>query len=190
MNYDSIVNFLFEINNLKRFEHCGTKFVGVKHPDSIAEHVFRAAQIGYILAELEGVDRGRVLEIVLFHDNGEVRVGDFHRIADHYLDSDEAENAAFEDQISQLPDGIQKKLTGLVAKYNANEKDPEFTVAKDADLLETIFQAKEYLELGYPTQRWIDNGRKYLKTESAKKIFDAMGEKSITDWWDKLNVAD
>ena len=102
-NFAGIVDFIFEINNLKRFEHCGTKFVGVKNPDSIAEHVFRTMQIGFILAELEGVDALEVVKVSLFHDNGEVRVGDFHKIASRYIDSDEAEARAFEDQIRQLP---------------------------------------------------------------------------------------
>ncbi len=187
-NFSGIVDFIFEINNLKRFEHCGTKFVGVKHPDSIAEHVFRSMQIGYIIAGLEGVDPLKVIEIGLFHDNGEVRVGDFHKIASKYIDSDEAENKAFEDQISELPEVIRERLTGLVTKYNNREKSPEYEIAKDADLLETVFQAYDYLELGYPTQRWIDNAEKHLKTESAKKILAEMKTKSICDWWNHLNI--
>lgn len=187
-NFSAIADFIFEINNLKRFEHCGTKFAGVKHPDSIAEHVFRATQIGYILACLEGVDPLKVIEICLFHDNGEVRVGDFHKIASKYIDSDTAENKAFEDQLKWLPDDIQKRLTGIVTKYNNRDQSHEYKIAKDADLLETMFQAQEYLELGYPTQRWIDNAEKVLNTDSAKKIYTEMKNKKIGDWWSDLNL--
>ena len=187
-DYNSIADFIFEINNLKRFEHCGTKFAGVKHPDSIAEHVFRATQIGYVLACLEGIDPLKVIEICLFHDNGEVRVGDFHKIASKYIDSNSAENTAFEDQLKNLPPEIQARLTGIVSKYNDRDETPEFSIAKDADLLETMFQAQEYLELGYPTQRWIDNAEKVLRTKSAKKIYDAMKKKKIGDWWNELNL--
>ena len=49
-----IVNFIFELNQLKRQAHTGWWFVGVKDPDTVAEHAFRAAQIGYILAVKEG----------------------------------------------------------------------------------------------------------------------------------------
>ncbi len=189
---DNIVNFIYEINNLKRFEHCGTKFAGVKNPDSIAEHVFRTMQIAYIIAMLENVSESellKILEITLFHDNGEVRVGDFHKIASKYIDSDAAENAAFADQIQSLPLNMQERLGSIVSKYNSKEESTPYIIAKDADLLETMFQAKEYLELGYKTQRWIDNAEKYLRTKSAIKIFKQMKKSSFTDWWTDLNKA-
>jgi putative hydrolase of HD superfamily len=188
----NIANFIFEINNLKRFEHCGTKFAGVKNPDSIAEHVFRTMQIAYIIAGLEGVTESellKVLEITLFHDNAEVRVGDIHKIASKYIDYKEGENKAFEDQIKQLPEVIQKRLSGIVKKYNDRDSSIEYVISKDADLLETMFQAKEYLELGYKTQRWIDNAEKYLVTKSAKKMLAQMKKNSFVDWWSNLNKA-
>lgn len=185
-----IVDFIFEINNLKRFEHCGTKFAGVKNPDSIAEHVFRTSQIAYILAHLEGLkplEILQVLEVSLFHDNGEVRVNDTHKIASRYIDTDEAEECAFMDQLSMLPESIHLRLAGIVKKYNKLDDSIVFKIVKDADLLETMFQAKEYLELGYKTQRWIDNAEKYIQTESGKKIFMEMKKRSFVDWWDNLN---
>lgn len=187
-----IANFLFEINNLKRFKHCGTKFAGVKDPDSIAEHVFRTMQIAYIIAVLEEVSEKellKVLEITLFHDNGEVRVGDFHKIASKYIDSDKAENEAFEDQILSLPTEIQARLKGLVTKYNSKDSSVPYVIAKDADLLETMFQAKEYSELGYKTKRWIDNAEKHVKTKTGIKIFKQMKKSSFVDWWTDLNKA-
>jgi putative hydrolase of HD superfamily len=191
-NFTGIVNFIFEINNMKRFEHCGSKFAGVKHPDSLAEHVFRTTQIAYILARLEGLDDSqllRVLEIALFHDNGEVRVGDFHKIASKYIDSDEAEQKAYEDQLSQLPAEVSARLQEILVKYNQKEKSIEYIIAKDADLLETVFQAKEYMELGYPTSRWIENAEQYLTTTNAKEILKFMKTKSLGDWWNDLNRA-
>lgn len=46
----------------------------MKHPDSIAEHVFRTMQIAYIMAKLEKVSDSELLELLeisLFHDNAE-----------------------------------------------------------------------------------------------------------------------
>ena len=116
-------------------------------------------------------------------------MGDFHKIASKYIDSDSAENAAFDDQINTLPPGIQKRLQNLVKKYNDRDDSIPYIIAKDADLLETMFQAKEYLELGYKTQRWIDNAEKYLRTKSAIKIFKQMKKTSFIDWWTDLNKA-
>jgi putative hydrolase of HD superfamily len=189
MDFDAITDFIYELGAMKKLKHIGTKYAGVKDPDTLAEHCFRATQIGYILAHLEGVDANEVMKICLFHDNGEIRVGDHTRIADQYFDADDAEEKAFEDQIARLPEEVQTKLTGLLSNYRAEDKATEFVVARDADLLETLFQAKEYLDCGYPLQRWIDNGEKYLKTESAKMILKSLKNKTFTDWWDNLNIA-
>lgn len=186
-DYEGIVDFIFEINNMKRLKHSGTRYAGVSEPDSIAEHVFRVAQIGYILAGLEGVDRLKVLEICLFHDNGEVRVGDHTLIAQRYFDRNEGEEKAFEDQIAQLPDEVRARLTGLITTYNDTGKPVEYVVARDADLLETIFKAHEWAELGYPLSRWVANGKEMLSTKSAQKIVESMEGKSFVDWWYNLN---
>lgn len=191
-NIKKIVDFIFEINNMKRFKHSGTKFAGVKEPDSIAEHVFRTVQIAYIIAIAEGATEQqllKIIEITLFHDNGEVRISDLHRIASKYIDSDKAEENAFADQIKNLPEAMQTRISEIVKNYNKKEKNFEYRIARDADLLETAFQAKEYLELGYPTMRWIENTRKHLKTETAKKIMEKMETTSMVEWWDELNLA-
>lgn len=185
-DFKKLADFVFEINNLKRLKHEGTRYAGVKSPDSLAEHIAVAAQIGFVLAELEGVDSSEVIKIILFHDNGEIRTGDHTRISDNYIESGPGERAAFEDSIKGLPESVRAKLTGLVARYD-DRASKEYVVARDADLLETMFQAKEYMELGYPTKRWLENGKKYLKTNSAKKLFNAMEKKSLTDWWNNLN---
>jgi len=52
MSILKIVNYIFEINQLKREQHSGFQLAGIKHPPSVAEHVMRASQIAYILASL------------------------------------------------------------------------------------------------------------------------------------------
>jgi hypothetical protein len=84
---------------------------------------------------------------------------------------------------------IQTRICNIVSKYNNKDNSIPYIIAKDADLLETIFQAKEYAELGYKTHRWITNAEKYVSTKSAISIFKKMKNKNFTDWWDTLNKA-
>jgi putative hydrolase of HD superfamily len=57
-------------------------------------------------------------------------------------------------------------------------------IAKDADLLEQLVTAKEYLEIGYSScQDWIDNIQKVLRTNSAKKLAEEIVQTNSTDWW-------
>lgn len=179
-----IVNFIFEINQLKRQRHSGFKLAGIKDPDTVAEHITRAAQIGYILASLEGdVNPEKVAAIILIHDNGEARIGDQNKIAARYFSTDKAEAAAFNDQLKNLGQQIEKKWQAYFNEFE-NRNTKEGIIAKDADWLEQAFQAKEYQDLGYPmVENWIENVEKALETESAKKIIKEMKKTNFTDWW-------
>lgn len=86
-----IVKFFFELGQLWKIKHAGWYVAGVKDPESVAEHVWRASEIGYVLACLEGVNPDKTAVMVLFHDNGEARVLDRHRVANRYVSAKEGE---------------------------------------------------------------------------------------------------
>ncbi len=183
ISYKKIVHFIFELSNLKKFKHCGIKFAGINDPDSLAEHAARAAQIAYILADLEKTDAYKCALMVLIHDNGEIRVGDQHKISASYFDLKPYESEAFEDQTKNLPKETGKMFADLHKEFEKQETK-ESHVARDADMLETAFQAKEHLDNGYKTAKlWIDSVRKHLKTKSGKKILKEMKKTHFADWW-------
>lgn len=187
MEIKKIVNFIFELNQLKRQKLSGWMLAGVENPHSVAEHELRAAQIGYILATMEGnANPERVATILLIHDNGEARIGDQNKIAARYVNKKEPEMYAFVEQIEGLGGTVEQKWKEYFDEFE-NRSTPEGIIAKDADWLETAFQAKEYLDLGYASaQDWIDNVEKAVETESAKKIIAEMKSTKFTDWWKDL----
>ncbi|HAM88574.1 MAG: Metal dependent phosphohydrolase [Candidatus Falkowbacteria bacterium GW2011_GWC2_38_22] len=187
MPIKKIVNFIFELSQLKRQVHAGWLKIGIKQPVSVAEHVFRAAQIGYILAEMEGdTDPEKVVTILIIHDNAETRIGDQDKVAARYYSNKEAEIKAFTEQTELLSDKIQKKWKAYFNEYE-NRTTKEGIIAKDADWLEQAFQAKEYVDCGYKAaQNWIDNVAKAVETESAKKIIAEMQKTEFTEWFDGL----
>ncbi|MFA6528651.1 MAG: HD domain-containing protein [Candidatus Gracilibacteria bacterium] len=181
--YKKITNFIFELANLKKFKHCGIKFAGVKDPDSLAEHALRASQIAYILADLEKANPEKCALMAMIHDNGEIRVGDQHKISRRYFDVKPFEKKAFMDQTKNLPTKTGSVFANLYEEFDA-QKTKESHIARDSDMLETAFQAKEYLDNGYEkAQLWIDNVKKHLRTESAKKILKEMEKTHFTDWF-------
>ncbi len=187
MNIKNIVNFIFELNQLKRQRHSGSQLAGVKDSDTVAEHVMRAAQIGYILAVMEGdANPEKVVSMLIIHDNGESRVGDQNKVAARYFSNSGAEANALADQLKNLGQQIEKKWLEYFKEYeNRNTKGG--IIAKDADWLEQAFQAKEYVDLGYKSaQDWIDNVEEALETESAKAIIKEMKKTEFTDWWQGL----
>lgn len=181
-----VVDFIFEIGILKMESHSGLKLAGIKNPPSIAEHVMRACQIGYVLALMEGANPERVVCLVLFHDNAESRTRDLHRVAARYFPRDikkQAEKEAYQEQIAGLGDEAETNLMSLF-----EEKETlEHKIAKEADELEQAFTAKEFVEQGYiGAQDWIDNAHLVLRSESAKAILTELEKSRSTDWWKNL----
>ncbi len=99
----NLANFLFEVGMLKRTPRTGFQFLG-SGAESVAEHIFRTAMIGYTLARMdEKADVGRVLQICLFHDIPEARTGDLNYMNKKYVKADEEK--AIEDLARTLPFG-------------------------------------------------------------------------------------
>jgi putative hydrolase of HD superfamily len=76
----SLANFFFEVGMLKRTPRSGFQFLG-SGAESVAEHSYRAALLGFTLARLDDqADVGRVLQLCLFHDIPEARTGDLNYV--------------------------------------------------------------------------------------------------------------
>ncbi|MEU8009891.1 HD domain-containing protein [Micromonospora parva] len=166
------MNFIFEAGVLKRAARTGWWFAGVKQPESIAEHSFRTALIGMMLAAMEGADPARVSMLCTLHDTQETRITDIPHIAKRYLTA-VPNTAVTADQVAACPPAVADVITAAVAEYEAGET-LEAVVARDADKLECLVQAVEYRHQGIDNvQRWIDSSRAALKTANAHRIADA-----------------
>lgn len=166
------VRFIFEAGVLKRAARTGWWFAGVKQPESIAEHSFRTALIGMMLAAMEGADPARVSMLCTLHDTQETRITDIPHIAKRYLTA-VPNTVVTADQVAGCPPSVVDVITAAVAEYEAGET-LEAVVARDADKLECLVQAVEYRHQGIDNvQRWIDSSRAALKTASAQRLADA-----------------
>lgn len=184
--YTKLTNLLFELSMLKRQKHSGFALAGARDLDSLADHTVRAALIGYILAELEGVNPEKVAVMLLIHDIPECRVGDHHKVSARYLEIKDAEHQAFCDQLKCLPESIASRWLKL---YNQKSKRTtgEGIVAQDADWLETALSAREFESLGYKgLRKWIENVRQALETESARRLLKEIEKQEVYDWWKGL----
>ena len=135
-----IVNYFHEIAQLKMVKRSGWWVVGVKDPESVAEHSHRAAIISYFLAKMEGADAKKCALISLFHDSPETRIGDMHKITARYIDGRKSEAAAWKDQLEAMPKEIADELRELIGEYE-EIRTKEAIIAKDADVLECAFDA-------------------------------------------------
>ncbi|MCW1310140.1 MAG: hypothetical protein QXP04_05555, partial [Candidatus Nanoarchaeia archaeon] len=112
----------------------------------------------------------------------ECRTGDIQRIANRYIQLDD--ESAVKDQLKKLDFGEEIFELWKQIKYKNTRAG---IIAKDADLLEMAFTAKEYIERGHTfAQDWISNISKRLQTDSAKNLLAALEKSNSNDWWQGL----
>ena len=181
-----IVKYLFEAGQLKRVRRSGWWLIGVEHPESIAEHSFRAAIVGYMIGKLEGLNADRIALTILFHDMPEARINDLHKVGQKYINPKPGEKKAFKEQVEDLPAEIKKDILERIA-YTNDDSTPEAVAAKDADLIECALQAREYIDKGFKqAQDWLDNIKTTVRTKTAKQMIAEINRSNSNSWWDGL----
>jgi putative hydrolase of HD superfamily len=181
---ENIPKFLYELGQLKRFKRTGWINAGIADPESIADHTFRSALIGWILADMEKADANKVLKLVLIHDIPESRIGDLTIVNRTYIKKDEEK--AMKDMCSSLPSKLSSEFISLFKEYK-NGKTLESRIAKDADKLDMYIQARENEDIGYSktiAKEWKEDAFKQFTTESAKKLAQESEKVSYQSWWD------
>lgn len=176
---DRLAEFLFEVGMLKRTPRSGWQFLG-SGSESVAEHVFRATMIAFVLARMEeGVDADHVLRLALVHDLPEARTGDLNYVNQKYVAADEEHAAA------EMSDGLPfaDELCRLLTEYRAGET-AESVVAHDADQLEMLLSLKEQQDQGAPgAADWTGFVLRRLRTENAKHLARSILDGDSASWW-------
>jgi putative hydrolase of HD superfamily len=175
----NLANFFFEVGMLKRTPRTGFQFLG-SGAQSVAEHSFRTAIIGYTLARLDGtVDTGRVVQLCLFHDIPEARIGDLNYVAKKYVKADEERAVA--DLARTLPFGDEYRET--LEEFGAGESQ-EARLAHDADQLEMILALKEYKDVGNQyADEWYPFSVRRLRTDLARRLAETIWMTDSSRWW-------
>jgi putative hydrolases of HD superfamily len=176
-----VAAYLFEIGSLKNLPRAGWLRLGIRLPESVAEHSFRVGVIGLVLAALEGADVGRTSALCLLHDSPETRTGDVTAIGRAYVTTEPAEDVSVH-QTAGMPAAAAKVVQGLVAEYEAGET-LESQAAKDADKLESLVQAVEYQAQGYDTTPWQETSVTALRTDAGRQLARAIMAADPHSWW-------
>jgi 5'-deoxynucleotidase YfbR-like HD superfamily hydrolase len=176
---EAIADFLFEVGMLKRTPRSGFQFLGSGR-ETVAEHSFRTAAIGYVLASASpDLKTDKVVLMCLFHDLVEARTGDLNYVNKMYVKADE--KAAVKDMTENLPFG--EHIRALTDEFNAR-KSPEAEAAHDADQIEMILQLKELGDLGNPYCRdWINAAMKRLRTDNGRSLARSVLNRNFSSWW-------
>ncbi len=177
----AVARFLYEAGTLKQTKRTGWWMAGVRNPESVAEHSWRTVLLATVIATLEGADPARAAFLAVWHDSQETRTGDVNYLGKKYAPPADR-RAVTDDQVAGVPEALAAAVRDIVAEYEAKES-PEAICARDADKLECLIQGVEYKTQGYENaQRWIDNSRGRLTTDTARELADAVLATGSLDW--------
>ncbi len=147
MDEKEFVEFAKEIGKLKKIKRTGWISHGkIKDPESVAEHTFRTAILGMLVAKEMGLDVDRVVKMCLIHDLEEIVTGDILTIRKVKMDKENIRRIE-EDGIKKLLEILSPKLRDYfyeLWKEHEEEKTKEAKLVKIIDGLEMMMQAKEY----------------------------------------------
>lgn len=165
---DRLVPLLDHLLKLKSTHRTGWLDRGVppSETESVADHILMATLIGWLTAE-PGLDRDRLIKLLLVHDLAEVITGDpppydradipVHdeaalrdffsrrhvRSAEDKAAKDAREAEAMAALRELMPDDAGDEIVSLWKEYEAQET-PEARFAKDIDRFEAFVQARAY----------------------------------------------
>ncbi len=141
-----ILAFAEYLGKLKLVKRTGWVRSNVPQPESVAEHTFRVALLGMILAKKLQLNEEKVIKMALLHDVGEAEIGDIVTVRggkrlDNLTEKIKMEREALHKILSLVDE--EHTYINLFDEYEEN-KTPEARLVKQLDKLEMGIQAMEY----------------------------------------------
>ncbi|MDR2055420.1 MAG: HD domain-containing protein [Desulfovibrio sp.] len=175
---ERLADFLHEAGMLRRIPRSGYAFLGTGE-ENVAEHSYRAAVIGYVLARLAGADAARVTLLCLFHDLHEARTGDFNYVNHRYNECRARE--ALEDALEGT--GLSREILAFFDEFES-VRNLEAELARDADQLDLLCNLAAELSKGNAfASEWIENALKRLRTAPARELAEQILRADPNRWW-------
>lgn len=208
LNYKmkDFVDFFNEIGKLKGMPRRGWVIRDIKNPESIAEHTFRVAIMGWLLGKTKkhSFNIEKIIKMALIHDLCEIYAGDttpydsilpknkkeWKKAVDTWprfskekrekliKEKFDKEKKALSKIVAKLPSNLKKEIENLWLDYEKG-LSPEGRFFRQTDRVESLFQAAEYWEkYKKPSQRpmWLW-ARELFDDPVLLKFIDAMNDK-------------
>jgi len=167
-----MINFYSNVEKIKHIERNGWKKIGVKGIiDTIASHSYGAQYFGWILAINEGKNSSKIIKMLLIHDLIMAHIDNLTPHQKQYKNKRELENKAAEKLFKTLPEEISTEFKILFNEYQ-EEKTEEAQLAREADKLETLYQAYFYSKKlkRNELQQFVDSYKHKIKSKTGKEL--------------------
>ncbi|MDD3311104.1 HD domain-containing protein [Pseudodesulfovibrio sp.] len=173
-----IVDFLNECGMLRKTPRTGYQFLGSGSED-VAQHSFRTAVIGHVLALMAGADVARTTYMCLFHDLHEARTGDFNYVNRIYNKSTRTQAL----EHATRGTGLEEDVLGYWKELEETET-LEAKLAQDADQIDFILNLKEEWDQGNRyAGDWLEMAVQRVRTEWGRKLAETVARTDHKEWW-------
>lgn len=173
-----VVDFLNECGMLRKTPRTGYQFLGSGSED-VAQHSFRTAVIGHVLALMAGADVARTTYMCLFHDLHEARTGDFNYVYKIYNKTEQTQ------ALRHAADGtgLEEEILGYWEELEETAT-LEARLAQDADQLDFILNLKEEVDHGNRyAGDWLDIALQRVRTSWGRDLAETIAKTDHKDWW-------
>lgn len=195
---------LLEIGKLKNMPRKGWALRRVKNPETIAEHGFLLAIVGWILGRRQKLSLEKILKMSLIHEICEIYAGDATPY-DELISSDnrttilkkwprsskkekerrflkeyKEEKKALKKITLNLPGGFKKEIIGLWDEYK-KRKTPEGRFVNQLYWLTTYLQALQYFKADkkFPILAWYEQMKEFIEDSELLKLMEEMENKYL-----------
>lgn len=187
-----ILNFLIEVGKLKKMPRTGFVWLGIKNPETIAQHVFRVAIMNWILG-IEAkpkLNLEKVIKISLVHDLCEVYAGDMTPYWG-LLPEDEEKRREVLKRWIRLPKKIKK---GRDREKFKKEKESLQKLIKNIEpklKREIMDYWLDYERLISKEGRFVKQGDKIETLLQALEYWGPEPDSPVMGWWEEVeNLVD
>lgn len=171
-----ILEFTRVVGQLKKIDRSGwDSKVGVKNPESVADHIFRSAVLAMVFGDIKNLDTERMMRMALLHELEEIIIGDLVPEEQRKIPNlQEKKLEAVNKILSHLPPKIKNKYLELWVEFE-EEKSEEAKIVKELEKLELAIQAMEYEKEGYKRKdlnEFYEFVKVRLKNLEIKRMFE------------------
>lgn len=146
--------------------------LGIKAPESVADHCYSMAVMAMIFSDLKKLDTEKILKMTLLHDLAEAITGDLTPDDVTKTKKEKLENHAMKKILANLPKPLKTEYGKLWMEYQQNNTK-EARLLHQIDKLEMALQAKSYGKIFTKKQLkpFFDSAEKGITDPELKKVF-------------------
>ena len=175
-----ILDFLKTSANLKKIPRQGwIDKLDHKNPETVAEHTYLMSMMGMVFSDIDEMNTGKILKMILLHDLAESIIGDMTPEMLSEESKKTLENDAMEKILKYLPEPLYERYKMLWDEFQANSSD-ESKLVHQIDKLEMALQAKIYSEDGFKSEQLSPFFKTAKDTVSERRIKEML-EKIMKD---------